>query len=157
MNWQRQPAETNKAFEAFVVYRDLGKERSLEAVARKLSKSSQLLKRWSAANNWVERAGTYDDYLAEQDRKAYEATRRKAKDERHALIRNMKAKLNEVILKLDVSDPTITEALNLLKTVLAEERAEYDDLPTQRQETKMDVKGAMVVLPGKDETDSTDT
>lgn len=40
--WERQPGETEKAYEAFVAYRDLGAQRSVSAVSEKLSKSRQL-------------------------------------------------------------------------------------------------------------------
>ena len=65
--------ESPQALAAFVTYRDLGPERSLDAVARQLAKSSQLLKRWSAAHGWVERAAEHD---AQQD-----ALRRRAADD----------------------------------------------------------------------------
>lgn len=63
--WERQPGETTKQFEAFAIYRDMGMDRSLSKVARELSKSKQLLTRWSSANNWVDRCEAYD---VEQDR-----------------------------------------------------------------------------------------
>ena len=63
--WERQDGETSKQFEAFVVYRDMGEERSLVKVAERLSKSAQLMSRWSSANNWVERVAAWD---GEQDR-----------------------------------------------------------------------------------------
>ena len=46
--WERQFNESRKAFEAFCVYRDMGPARSGEKVARELSKSAQLIRRWSA-------------------------------------------------------------------------------------------------------------
>lgn len=63
--WERQPEETAKQFEAFCVYRDLGKSRSLQQVSVELSKSLTLIKRWSAKNNWIERSTLWED---EQDR-----------------------------------------------------------------------------------------
>ena len=63
--WERQEGETPKQFEAFVIYRNMGDERSLSSVAQQLNKSKQLLGRWSAANNWVERCTAWDN---EQDR-----------------------------------------------------------------------------------------
>ena len=64
--WERQkPEETVKQFEAFCLYRDMGKTRTLQKVADELSKSGALIRRWSAKNNWLERVALWED---EQDR-----------------------------------------------------------------------------------------
>ena len=63
--WERQPGETTKQFEAFQVYRDMDEERSIRSVAKALDKSKNLIGRWSAANNWVDRAAAWD---VEKDR-----------------------------------------------------------------------------------------
>lgn len=63
--WELQKGETIKQFEAFCVYRDMGKGRSLQKVAAQLSKSETLIKRWSAKNNWLNRTAAWED---EQDR-----------------------------------------------------------------------------------------
>lgn len=63
--WDRRESESSKAYEAFCIYRDMGTDRSLAKVAEELSKSEQLMKRWSYTHGWVERAAKWDD---EQDR-----------------------------------------------------------------------------------------
>jgi uncharacterized protein (DUF2461 family) len=55
--FEQHPKESAKAFAAFSLYLNLGAERSLAAVAQKLSKSEQLLKRWSAKFDWPARVG----------------------------------------------------------------------------------------------------
>lgn len=78
--WERAPGETDKAFAAFRIYRDLGPEkRSLEAVATKVAKKAlkgrgqpTYIKEWSSQNKWVERASAYDDHLDEVRRAANE-------------------------------------------------------------------------------------
>lgn len=77
--WHRQPHETTKAFAAFVVYRDLGVERSIDkAYASKRAtqqqpnskstshRESRYWAEWSTKYNWVERATAYDDYLMQK-------------------------------------------------------------------------------------------
>ncbi len=64
--YKRLPSDTDKSFEAFCIYRDMGANRSLEKVAEKCSKSVGLLYRWSAANNWQERVAAYDASLDEK-------------------------------------------------------------------------------------------
>lgn len=61
--WERQPNESAPAYEAFSLYRDMGLERSLRAVAEKLGKSRALIERWSAKHNWQERCRQYDNAL----------------------------------------------------------------------------------------------
>lgn len=63
--WERREKESTKAYEAFCIYRDMGRERSLSKVAAKLEKSETLMGRWSGEHKWVDRAAKWDD---EQDR-----------------------------------------------------------------------------------------
>lgn len=100
--WERQPDENPKPFEAFCVYRDLGPGRSLAQVAEKLSKSEQLIRRWSSAYEWVKRAAAWD---GEQDRIARVENLKAIKEmrKRHARIA-LKA-LQKVDAALDHIDP----------------------------------------------------
>lgn len=87
--YERQTDESDKAFEAFALYRDLGTNRTTDAVARQLSKSLALIQRWSAQYAWVERVAVYDAYIDAQARKQLErdAIKRKADMlKRHALL-----------------------------------------------------------------------
>ena len=65
--WERQPKETEKAYEAFLIYKNLGPGRTFIEVSRKLHKSFTLIRRWKDAWNWKERVELYD---RENDRKA---------------------------------------------------------------------------------------
>lgn len=62
--WERQPKESYPAFEAFQIFLT---ERNYPSVARKLSKSLSLMKRWAKKNSWRERADAWD---ADVSRKA---------------------------------------------------------------------------------------
>lgn len=59
--WERQKDETDKQFEAFILYRDAGPARSAREVAVALSKSETLIFRWCGQNDWVTRASKWDD------------------------------------------------------------------------------------------------
>lgn len=61
--WQRQPNESDKAFEAFTAYRDLGPQRSIDKLRAVIPKNRALLGRWSAKFDWVARVQAYDDSL----------------------------------------------------------------------------------------------
>lgn len=81
--FEQQEQESHQAFAAFVVYRDLRSDRSCEAVAQKVAKSSRLIKRWSARHNWVDRARSYD---AAMDARARLATEKQAIQQRREML-----------------------------------------------------------------------
>lgn len=59
--WDQQPNETDPAYEAFVVYRDMGRgERALDKVAAVLEKSVQLMGRWNQPWSWRQRVIAWD-------------------------------------------------------------------------------------------------
>lgn len=70
--WDRRPDETDAAWKAFCVYRDLGDERSiakaLEATGRKPG-NSRNWERWSSQYDWTERARAWDDSIIDRIRK----------------------------------------------------------------------------------------
>lgn len=70
--FEQQPKESNKAFAAFSLYLNMGAERSTQAVARKLTKSEQLIRRWSAKFDWIERVQAHGEHLALMEREAAE-------------------------------------------------------------------------------------
>lgn len=83
--WEQQEGESNKAFEAFTVYLEMGPERSVRAVGQKLDKSRTLIGRWSVTYGWVERAAAWDADILEKAHAA--AVKKKAQmTERHLSI-----------------------------------------------------------------------
>ena len=62
--FEQRPDETAKAFAAFTAYLDMGSQRSLEAVGRKLGKSKALMERWSKRHHWVSRVEAHARHLA---------------------------------------------------------------------------------------------
>lgn len=67
--WEHQPNESEEAWEAFVMYRELGNERNLTKVAEILGKTVGMMEQWSARHRWVIRAEAWDRELdrAKQD------------------------------------------------------------------------------------------
>lgn len=76
LEFEQQPKESNKAFAAFSMYLSLGPQRSLDSVARKLSKSEGLIARWSSRWRWTERVSAHASHLAMVEREATEALAR---------------------------------------------------------------------------------
>ena len=62
--WDKKPDESQKAFDAFVRYRDAEK-RSFKAIADELNCTPQNIFQWSSRFNWRLRCDAYD---VEQDR-----------------------------------------------------------------------------------------
>lgn len=71
--WQCMSNETPRAFAAFSVFLEMGNERTVIGVGKKLSKSRQIIDRWCQRYNWRERAQAWD---AEQDALKREAMAR---------------------------------------------------------------------------------
>lgn len=63
--WERLKNETDPAWEAFVLYRDMGVQRTRKAVGKHLGKHVQGLQLWASEFKWVERARAWD---AEKDK-----------------------------------------------------------------------------------------
>jgi hypothetical protein len=79
--FEQKPDESAKAFAAFSTYLNLGAQRSLEAVGRKLGKSKALMERWSKRHNWVARVEAHAAHWAALTRWAeLEAVREYALD-----------------------------------------------------------------------------
>jgi hypothetical protein len=82
--WARRDKESPVAFEAFSKYREMDPiKRSLASVGRELSKSKQLMSRWSSTWSWVRRARAWDDKVEAEVREEEIKERRKM-GKRHA-------------------------------------------------------------------------
>ncbi len=68
--WDRQPGEGDEAWVAFVIYRDLGAERTLNKVRKELGKSDRICEKWSSAHQWVFRSAEWDKHLDQEIQKA---------------------------------------------------------------------------------------
>lgn len=72
IGFEQLPNESAKAYRAFKIYCEFGPSRNQEGVAKKLSVSRQFLARWSAKFKWVERAKSWDGYIAQKDMEAHD-------------------------------------------------------------------------------------
>lgn len=102
--WERQVGESGQAYEAFAIYRDEGKSRTVSAVVKRLKKSRSLIDRWKARWNWEERAIAYDNDV---ERKAKEEAikERKTMLSRHIKIAmQVQKKALQALDNLDVKE-----------------------------------------------------
>jgi len=74
--FERLPRESEKAFAAFSLYLSQGSERSIAECARKLLKSSRLLRTWAQKYDWAGRVAAHSAHLAIVEREAIEAAAR---------------------------------------------------------------------------------
>jgi hypothetical protein len=76
MIFEKQERESAKAFAAFNLYLSQGSERSIAECARKLLKSSRLLRTWAQKYDWAGRVAAHAAHLAIVEREAIEAAAR---------------------------------------------------------------------------------
>ncbi len=76
--WERQPGESEEAFDAFDVYAKMGRDRSIAKAAAgvrnssgKKGKDKSLLERWSSKHGWIVRAAAWDRHVARQENEGH--------------------------------------------------------------------------------------
>lgn len=108
--WERKHGETEKAFEAFLIYKNLGPGRTQIDVAQKLSKSVSLIRRWASEWEWKNRVIAWD---SDVEQKAKEEAQKELKA---MILRHIKIgmKIQEKGLKgLDHLDPKRMGAISV--------------------------------------------
>src|ERR1017187_262000 len=119
--WFRLPGEGRKAYAAFKRYYEMGPQRTIDAVAKTLSRERSQIGDWSGLYPWVERADAYLDWVAtieqeEVERLARQDTakwkqRERAVAEKKWAFSSKWLETSELIEKIPVLERTIvTEA-----------------------------------------------
>lgn len=120
--WERQSGESEKAFEAFVIFRDLGEKRTFTAVAEELQKSYTLIRRWKERWGWEERARAYDNDL-EREARAKAVKERKDMTTRHIGIAiQLQRKALDALKRLNVNDMSPKDIKEYIKMATDLER-----------------------------------
>lgn len=120
--WERQKGESEKAYEAFVIYRDMGAERTITAVGKRLAKSRNLIDRWSVRWNWQERVLAYDNEL-QREAKAEAAKEYKEMTKRHIGIAGMlQKKALDALKALDIKEMSPRDIREYIKMATDLER-----------------------------------
>ena len=100
--------ETDKAYNAFNIFLELGSNRCLIDVSRRLSVSKANVARWSKKHRWFERAAAYDKYIQES---VIVAVIEQEIDVRTQMMKNiqllLKAQEKEIIIRLSEQDRKI--------------------------------------------------
>lgn len=119
--WERQDGETEKAFSAFKAYLEM-EDRNVTSLAKRLSKSRQLLVNWKQKYNWQERCIAWDKLLQEIEYKTAVKERKKMAKRHIAIAMSMQAKAVEALKKIDVSKLNASEIIRLFDTAVKIER-----------------------------------
>ena len=119
--WERQDGETEKAFSAFKAYLEM-EDRNVTSLAKRLSKSRQLLVNWKQKYNWQERCIAWDKSLQEIEYKTAVKERKKMAKRHIAIAMSMQAKAVEALKKIDVSKINTNEIIRLFDTAVKIER-----------------------------------
>jgi len=130
--WERQKGESEKAFEAFAAYRDMGEKRTFTAVAEKLHKSYTLIRRWKNSWNWDERVREYDNDLEKQAR-AQAIKDRKDMTSRHIQIAmQLQKKALAALKELSVEDMSPKDIKEYIKMATDLERLNREPTEDER-------------------------
>lgn len=131
--WERLPTETDLAWSAFVVYRDMGPKRNLTKTAGELGKHVQSVSLWNMKHRWAERARAYDASIGEEVRQQLIAERYLIAKEHIDELRAMRAIGMEALGMVDpyklAQDPNaarlfVTEPQKAERQLLGLEKAE---------------------------------
>lgn len=126
--WERQNGESAQAFAAFLVYLNLGAERSHQTVSQQCGKSISLIGRWSRAYGWVERCRAWDNYLQREAKKAAVAEIRKMNQRHISMAQQIQGAVLQALIDLgsDIVTPQNFAAVVKLSTDLERQRMEAE-------------------------------
>lgn len=162
--WERRPDETPKPYEAFCIYRDMGTDRSLRAVAEKLEKSETLMGRWSSRYEWVKRATAWDDEQERMEREIAQKEQakaiRKMRGEHAKLASDMLIKAAEALSALPATDIKPSDITRMVDVASKLERISRGDVGEVIEERNGGdtIPAVQIYLPdnGRGKTDTFD-
>jgi len=141
--WERQENETDRAWAAFQVYRDLlPGDRSYDAAYRKTyDKPTNIhapkwYRDWAKEYDWIDRARAWDRHLDDIERAAAEEERREWRKKRRSMLMGFGSKLSDVLNVFDPQDvkPSLSQITQAVDMLIQQMRAEMDDLPTEKRD-----------------------
>lgn len=150
--WERQPGESQKAWEAFLVYRNMPHkeetkgQRSVRKVAEKLVKSSTLISRWCTMWDWVNRAAEYDNELQRMDLREKKDSIRKMNQQQVQIGLSLQKKAIKALAALAIEDMSARNILDYLtQGIEIERRSRMDGIEVEATGTK-GAKGRMHLM-----------
>lgn len=126
--WERQDREGPKAWEAFVVYRDLGSERSLRLVSERLGKNSSYIESLSVQHNWVNRAAAWDAELDAKARRAQIAEVKQMRKRHAGFAVSMQGKAMDALKSLPKDELKAADISRMMEVATKIERIARGDV-----------------------------
>lgn len=131
--WERQPGESEEAYEAFTDYYKNPK-RSQKKTAKAVGKSDALIYRWSVRWHWTERAREYDNALVREEYTATLDEIRKMNKAQAAIGLLLQKKGQEALEKLNLKKMSAKDLLQfLIHGTTIERRARLSDVSIQNK------------------------
>ena len=130
--YEKLETETQIAYEAFCVYRDMGSLRSVPRVRDKIGGTSRRLEQWCSKHSWIARADVYDtdqeaiarQILEEENRESYREKLRKYRQENEEIGNALRATAVIVLKKfrtfandLNPKDIKPSNAANIVRSI----------------------------------------
>ena len=117
--WERQPSESDKAFNAFKIYLDL-EDRSIQKVSDLVERDRGLIQRWATKFKWRERVTAWENDLLNEKRKAYLSRYKKFLDKQFAGNERIQEKALKAFEEKDLSKISWKSWIELYRTNCAE-------------------------------------
>lgn len=139
--WERQPGESEEAYEAFTDYYKNPK-RSQKKTAKAVGKSEALIYRWSVRWHWTERAREYDNALVREEYTATLDEIRKMNKAQAAIGLLLQKKGQEALEKLNLKKMSAKDLLQfLIQGTTIERRARLSDVSIQNKKKAQEESG----------------
>lgn len=125
--WERQVGESEQAYRAFALYRDMGDERSHAKLQTETGKNRRVIEKWSHRDHWIFRVKKYDE-MVEEVRSIAIAQKKKEMMVRQARLgENMQLKASEGLDSLEVQALSAHEVAKLAEVGVKIERQAYGE------------------------------
>jgi len=155
--WERRADETDKAFRAFVVYRDMGTGRAIDRIPQfilgptgaPLYKSVRYFRVWSSQYNWVERVRAYDAHLDDVRRKATEDEIRKEREDMRKTHRTIARAMQDRIIAKLMPDPKDRSTYLPVKDIKPGQIPAWVKIATDLERLTMDMPTIMISDAGE--------
>lgn len=134
--WERQPEETEKAYEAFLVYKNLGPGRTFTAVSRRLQKSGTLIQRWKNRYNWEQRAAAFDRENERKEQLSIQKARAQMIKNHIGIARSLQGKAIKALEAMDPDELKPGDIRDFLRFGVSLEKETRADIDEQKGTTK---------------------